>query len=439
MERPRVKLNAQIYDEASAWFVQCRAGDLDESDRRELDRWLRKSPEHVSAYLEIAAIWSEGPSLDPTRKWDIDTLLAEAPADRDNVISLPVTQDVARALVKESASEFRQGRSSGKGHTAGSADPEPESDLVGATALPVRADDHLHLRLSKRRLLAIAASLAGLAVGGGGWTWFQLSAPLYATAVGEQRSIELADGSTVSMNSKSKIRVRYSKTERLVDLLEGQALFHVAKDSTHPFIVSACGTRVQAVGTQFDVYERRVGTTVTVLEGRVAVLPPPQRNSLQAPDLISYSDSPRSSVSASAAHTPSSSDGVTPGTAPWAADTTAGDSSLSPATPILVSAGEQITVTRKAADKIEHANITAATAWRDRQIVFESATLSEVAEEFNRYNERHVVIDHPELLTFHVSGVFSATDPESLISFLRARPGVKVTEEGATIHVAKNS
>src|SRR5271156_4369013 len=90
MERPaRSKMNTQIYEEACTWFVDSRAGDLDDAGRREFDRWLRKSPEHLSAYLEIAAIWNEGPSLDPQSKWTADTLveLARESTD-DNVITL---------------------------------------------------------------------------------------------------------------------------------------------------------------------------------------------------------------------------------------------------------------------------------------------------------------------------------------------------------------
>ena len=71
----RSKMNTQIYEEACAWFVECRAGDLDDASRREFDRWLRKSPEHLSSYLEIAAIWNEGPLLDPDSKWSVDRLI----------------------------------------------------------------------------------------------------------------------------------------------------------------------------------------------------------------------------------------------------------------------------------------------------------------------------------------------------------------------------
>jgi transmembrane sensor len=104
----------------------------------------------------------------------------------------------------------------------------------------------------------------------------------------------------------------------------------------------------------------------------------------------------------------------------------------------LLAAGEQLTVTADAAQKTANPNIAGATAWREREIVFESATLSDVAEEFNRYNQRQLVIVDPKLYGFHISGVFSSTDPDSLIEFLRQRPGVKVTEAGGEIRVERN-
>src|SRR5258708_22800131 len=86
----RSKMNTQIYEEACAWFVECRAGDLADAGRQDFDRWLRKSPEHLSSYLEIAAIWNEGPSLDPRSKWSADMLIQQAlEADDDNVLPLP--------------------------------------------------------------------------------------------------------------------------------------------------------------------------------------------------------------------------------------------------------------------------------------------------------------------------------------------------------------
>src|SRR5258706_2080307 len=99
------------------------------------------------------------------------------------------------------------------------------------------------------------------------------STPSYSTDVGEQRSLVLEDGSTVELNSRSRIRVAFNNTERSVHLMEGQALFHVARNPARPFVVHSGSARVRAVGTEFDVYRRATGTVVTVVEGRVAVLP----------------------------------------------------------------------------------------------------------------------------------------------------------------------
>jgi transmembrane sensor len=126
----------------------------------------------------------------------------------------------------------------------------------------------------------------GLMVGGAVW-YLNVRMPVYATTFGEQRSITLDDGSVVDINSHSKIRVRYSATERDVELLEGQALFRVAKNASRPFWVSSATTRVRAVGTEFDVYKRRSGTVVSVIEGRVAVLMNAETISAGAPEVRS--------------------------------------------------------------------------------------------------------------------------------------------------------
>jgi len=57
------------------------------------------------------------------------------------------------------------------------------------------------------------------------------------TRIGEQRPTALAWGSVVQLNSPSRLRVRFSKKERLVGLLRGQALFEGFKNPARPFIV----------------------------------------------------------------------------------------------------------------------------------------------------------------------------------------------------------
>lgn len=376
MERKlQPNLNTQIYEEACDWFVEFRGGDVDADARRTFDLWARKSPEHLAAYLEIAAIWNEGPSLDPKAKWSADMLIAEAALDRENVVALP------RQSIGESAR---------------------------AIAGSVSVEEVRHRKL--RRFLA-AASFAVVALVAGSFIWLHyFQASTYATATGEQRSIALVDGSVIELNSRSKVEVRFSKTQRDVNLVSGQALFHVAKDPARPFIVASEGTRVRAVGTQFDVYKKHGGTIVTVVEGTVVVV----RSGVEPSNPLEGSGTPNVPVQSNA----------DPG------------ASLI-ANAVYLSAGEQLTVTPKTERKTAHPNVASATAWTQRELVFDSASLSEVAEEFNRYNDRQLVIDDSALYDFHISGVFSSTDPASLIRFLRQRPGVEVTETASEIRIAK--
>jgi transmembrane sensor len=241
------------------------------------------------------------------------------------------------------------------------------------------------------------------AIGVSAWLYDRLQ-PDYATVTGEQKWIQLADGSSVELNSRSRIRVRFSEHQRDVDLLEGQALFHVAKDPSRPFVVYGGSVRVRAVGTQFDVYRKAADVTVTVVEGRVAVLPT-QRGELAAAQ--------------------SSTEG-----APGSRDATAANA-------ITLVAGEQVTVSPSVPAQPVRANVNIATAWTQHELVFDSTPLPDVAREFNRYNLRQLVVDDTELKDFHVTGVFSSADPASLLRFLRAQRGLKVAEMDREIHISR--
>ena len=64
-------MNSLILDEACEWFVEFRAGDIDASLRQRFDEWLRRSPEHIRAYIDIARIYVEVPPPDPTGEIDL--------------------------------------------------------------------------------------------------------------------------------------------------------------------------------------------------------------------------------------------------------------------------------------------------------------------------------------------------------------------------------
>jgi transmembrane sensor len=96
------------------------------------------------------------------------------------------------------------------------------------------------------------------------------SSGLYATAVGQQKSSTLDDGSVVMLNTNSQIRVDYNERFRKIYLLQGEVHFSVARDSGRPFRVYAGNGRIQAVGTAFSVFLDREDISITVVEGRVA-------------------------------------------------------------------------------------------------------------------------------------------------------------------------
>jgi transmembrane sensor len=399
---PPPKVNRQILEEASEWFVDFRVGDVDAAARERFDEWLRRSPEHIRAYMEIAKTYVELPAIKLAGKVDVDSLIAYAHSG-ENVVPLSA---------------------------AGTAQPNQPHAMA---AEPQRAG---RMPRPRRRFLAAAACAMILILAGAVW-WQTQRFPLYATDIGERRSITLADGSTVDLNARSRLRVEFSGKERRVELLDGQALFQVAKDKNRPFIVASGEATVRAVGTQFDVYRKANGTTVTVLEGRVAVYSTahveqaaPTTESALAPS----TGSPHTSTHSAAA--PQASKSSSSGAAPQLPANPSGLVDPSGSGEIFLSAGEQVTVSPEQVNPAPaHADIAVTTAWMQRRLIFDGSKLSDVVQEFNRYNKRQLVIEGAQLSDFHVSGVYSSSDPASLIRFLRDQPGVKITEDETEVRI----
>jgi len=384
MKPSKPKLNRQILDEASEWFVDFRVGDVDSQARERFDLWLRQSPEHIRAYMEIANTYVVLPTLNPERKFDVQELIAYARSE-GNVIPLEQTPRPNQPL-----SRF----------------PESHPSAPAKRGAP-----------SARRY-ALAASIAAACITAGLLAWLGLQwYPTYATDIGERRVVKLADGSTIDLNARSRVRVKFSSSVRDVELLEGQALFEVAKDKVRPFVVRSGEAVVRAVGTQFDVYRKRSGTTVTVIEGRVAVY---SSSDALGNSLLSNPNPP-------AIPAP-------PVTEEKVAAKPAGEVS-SGTSAVFVSAGEQVTVTDHQVAQPKRTDVAATTAWTQHRLVFDGSRLSDVVDEFNRYNTRQIAIDDRQLNDFHISGVYSSTDPASLIRFLREQQGIEVfeTDEGVRI------
>jgi transmembrane sensor len=420
--------NAQILDEASAWFVEFSEGEVAPDAREAFSAWLKASPEHVRAYLAVSATFDDLGVLEKSRKGTAEGLVYQALREgnvvdlRDRVVSAgdlrstvsatdvaspggraPAGPEDTRAAAQRpwrarqsNLLLSRQPHPMDRDVTAGSAEDfeylsgkkiekrswRARDGLATATSAPSRW-------IAPRGVLAasVVASIVGL---GATALWLSSQRGVYTTGTGEQRIVNLADGSTLELNAESVVRVRLTDRERDVDLEKGQALFNVAKDSRRPFIVKSDGTTVRAVGTQFDVDRETSATVVTVLEGRVAVA---QESEAAAVGTLFPTD----------------------------------------ASPLFVSAGEQVILTAQAASRPAHADLAAATAWRKGKLIFSSTPLTAVIAEYNRYHEKRLVLADAALADFRISGVFSAADSTSLIAFLRAQSNIAVEEQGSRI------
>jgi transmembrane sensor len=378
----RTELNDQVNEEAARWFVEFRSGEIDASGRRAFDAWVRASPEHLRAFIEIDALWRHSAAPDPQRRFSVEQLVASA-REEAKVLRLDTKLNSGEAL-----------------------DPRQSGTPDGGAWV---------------RRLAIAAVVL-VAVG----SWVIGSALLqrgatYGTEVGEQRSIRLNDGSTVTLNSLSRVRVEFDPATRNVELLEGQALFRVARNPSRPFIVHAGGTLVRAVGTEFDVNERKSGTVITVVEGRVAVL----ASAAQPEGRFTRREFPEPATRSRSSPVPSGS----------LEERGAADANESRRDgTVFVSAGEQIAVASGATHPPTRADVGSATAWTRGRVILQSATLEEVAELFNRYSARRLLTEDHGEVPFRLSGVFS-TDPAFLLEYLRGRQDIRLLETATEVRI----
>lgn len=216
------------------------------------------------------------------------------------------------------------------------------------------------------------ALLSALLLAGGGWYWWDHH-PGYvldiATGPGEMRAVALPDGTRVTLNFDSRLKVRYYPRERQAELAGGEAFFQVAPAAHQPFTVDSGASQVRVVGTAFNLRSGPPQFVVKVLEGKVEVRPDRRR-----------ADAPVLQLGAGA--------GVS-------VDAASGRHKAVPA----------------AADSVGD--------WRNGQLVFAQTPLADVAAELARYLGKPVRVEGAKLDALPVSGMAITDAPAG---FLRALP-----------------
>lgn len=269
------------------------------------------------------------------------------------------------------------------------------AQALGPDFDPVRFAEPRRPRLSRRQALTwtgaglAAASLAALGVS------TAAAGTVISTDLGEIRLVPLKDGSTVLLNTDSRIRVRYDKDQRVVTLLKGEAYFSAARDEVRPFVVEVNGRRLRTVQAGFRVRKLdQAPVDLLVNLGRVEVSAAPLVGS---PRILAVNANTRLALS-DPAH-------------------------LSAERPRLIAPEA----------------VTRELAWREGKLAFEGETLGQAAQAFARYSDTRIQISDPALAREPVTGLFAANDP---VGFSRAIARVfdaRLRQDGDTVVLTRGN
>lgn len=303
----------QIENETADWFARVTAGDLSQAEKAKLAQWKLQSPEHSAAYSAVEQLWSSAESL----KGD---------------------EDILKALGDIPAAKPSRG-------------PKFLWQSLGSIAATF-------LLFALARLLFIEPVI---------------ESQVYSTAVNLE-TIELQDGSQVTLDAHSKLIVALSDTSRKLTLQRGRARFDVAKDPARPFSVSTRQGAVTALGTIFDVNLHENAVKVRLLEGMVRL------NSTENTQIGSANTQQTSSI---------------------------------------MQAGQQATVSRrKGIEAISTITDSSADDWTQGKLVFDNTSIAAVLQDTNRYLPTPVVFFSEEIGNLKVSGTFRSDSPELIIQAL---------------------
>jgi len=330
MNQPRpLSVRGMTPDEAAAaWIVRVEDGPLSAADQAAFDEWKADSPANVAAYERAEAAWGlyENPPSDPV----MDAMRASALAIR----------------------------------------PKPRRGLWAGVGVGVAASLLAAIALGTGLLSfgpqADAPQLAAKSASAASATSDLPDEGEFATAKGERRTVQLADGTAVTLDTDSAIRVAYVAERRIVQLLRGQALFAVAKDPNRPFVVRAGANQVTALGTVFAVRLDASRMKITLVEGKVVV--------------DDADDGPREPSAVMV--------------------------------PVVLAPGQALVTTEGAKPVVANVDVAQALRWREGFVEFKDTSLAEAVAEMNRYSAKQIVLGDAATGNLRVSGVFRTGNPE---------------------------
>jgi len=338
-----------VKEQAARWLVKQDSGEWNAADGDALQHWLQESTAHIIAYIRLEEAWKRAGRL----------------------------------------------KSFGAGVAAGTV-PSPTQWQLSSVFVADETGPKTPVTRHTRRpwLLGIAAGIVGIVAIGVVWMVLT-SNSAYQTPVGGLASVPMPDGSKVTLNTNSAVRVAISDHERRVQLDRGEAFFEVAKDPSRPFVVVAGRQRVIAVGTAFSVRRGAHGIQVAVTEGKVKI----EGDGQHAQPLVTGG-------------------GVDTGSL------TAGS--------VARLDGNGVLIEHRGVQELEQE-----LSWRAGFLTFDNTTLADAVIEFNRYSTRHIVISDPSIAAIRLTGRFESAKYEAFIRLLEDGFSIRAERDGEQIVLLK--
>ncbi len=323
------------------WVARVHGGRLKRRERRALSEWLAASEENARDYLRAETVWR------------VSGGLQSDPRVQEALNAIRSSHGAARRTLRPMA-----------GKRAG------------------------------WRLGSASAAAAVVVAAVAAWFFLKPTHVWYETALGEQRVVRLRDGSTIALNTDTRLWVQYGDAERSVLLERGEALFQVNKDPRRAFIVRAGDGYARAIGTRFDVLEGRVEVAAQTAAARISIATEARAMESASNDSLTFGpDGER--VLLDAGQSASYEKG-----------------------------GQQV----KVADP-QRASRERIVAWREGKLRFDAWPLARALEEHNRYAVKPIRFDDRALDKVRISGVFRIGDTAALLDALGQLIDVEVRED----------
>jgi transmembrane sensor len=325
---------------AAAWIARRERDDWSEADQTELTAWIAATTDNRVAWLRTDAAWQQ-----TTRLKSLSTSSVPGNVPTPGQVQLPFFNAGDIAIPSPPVARERQ------------------RAFIRARAVAASI------------LLACAVATA----------WYLMpSGPSYETAIGALQAVPLSDGSRVTLNTNTQIKVDLTQTERRVSLAQGEAYFEVARDPSRPFVVHAGDKRVIALGTQFSVRREGDQVRVFVTEGKVRI----EQGAAGASRPIMQLQ--------------------------------AGNIARADADGVLV-------------QEKPIAEVEQLLSWRTGYLAFDRTPLADAVAEFNRYSRRKIVIEDPSVAAIRVGGNFRATNVDAFVRLIESDFPIAAIQKGDQI------